>query len=235
MPAAADEFVGRYGSAVLAGPFAGMVYDPGLLRQIDAPVAKLLGAYERDLLPHLVAALEPPPSRFIDIGAAEGYYAVGIARAFPSVPVVAFDASTVERRRCAAQAVANGVAGRVEIRGICTAADLRGLAVPGALVLSDCEGAEVEIFDAATVTSLSHATVIVELHGAESARIVPERFRSTHEVEIVRQSRTDPGEYPLLEGLPETLREPALAEYRPEPGVWGVFRPRVPTVGELQQ
>src|SRR5262245_46881839 len=64
------------GEVVIRGPFAGLRYPA---RRIDS-LAKRVGAYEHELHGWFEAALAARPARFVDIGAADGFYAVGVAR-----------------------------------------------------------------------------------------------------------------------------------------------------------
>src|SRR4051812_23471474 len=77
VPSLASRFITAYGTTVTGGPMAGLTYPAALLKQIDAPVAKLIGAYEPELQDALDTAVHGGHSTFVDIGAAEGYYAVG--------------------------------------------------------------------------------------------------------------------------------------------------------------
>jgi precorrin-6B methylase 2 len=60
----------------------------------------------------------------IDMGAAERYYAVGLAATTPVRRVVAFEAEERGRSLLKEMAVRNSVSTRIEIRGRCEAADL---------------------------------------------------------------------------------------------------------------
>jgi hypothetical protein len=72
----AKRFVEVHGPRVRHGPFRGMRYEANRV----AATQKLIGAYERELHPWLERVLAQRPTRFVDIGAADGYYAIGIAR-----------------------------------------------------------------------------------------------------------------------------------------------------------
>ena len=62
---------------VAAGPFAGMRY---ITRSCGSKLApKVIGCYERELHPAIENAIRGDYQRIIDIGCAEGYYAVGLA------------------------------------------------------------------------------------------------------------------------------------------------------------
>jgi protein-L-isoaspartate O-methyltransferase len=53
--------------------------------------AKLLGAYEHSLHDVLLKPVSRQPDPIINVGCAEGYYAVGLARLLPDATVYAFD------------------------------------------------------------------------------------------------------------------------------------------------
>src|ERR1700722_2566319 len=73
---------------VRTGPFAGMRY--GSVSVGSAYIPKLLGIYERELSSFIEAACLKRPDLIVDVGAAEGYYAVGLAVRNPTAKVIAF-------------------------------------------------------------------------------------------------------------------------------------------------
>ena len=105
LPRLADHFVAVHGDQVLHGPFVGLRY----WRGGDAAVAKLLGAYESEISPWFTHALAASPPLFLDLGAADGYYAVGVKVASPDTEVVAFEISATARRELVELATLNGV------------------------------------------------------------------------------------------------------------------------------
>ena len=62
---------------VASGPFKGTRY--GELSFFSAYIPKLLGIYERELWGLIEAICESGPTLVVDIEAAEGYYAIGLA------------------------------------------------------------------------------------------------------------------------------------------------------------
>src|SRR5258708_7517445 len=86
---------GRTQCRIRSGPFTGMRY--GLMAVGSAYIPKLLGIYERELAPLIELVCSQMPECIIDIGAAEGYYAVGLAMRNTSARGIAFEAE--EQRR----------------------------------------------------------------------------------------------------------------------------------------
>ena len=62
-------------------------------------------------------------STVLNIGCAEGYYAVGLARRMPQARVLAFDINRTAQDTCRALAAKNGVADRVQVSGLFKPAD----------------------------------------------------------------------------------------------------------------
>ena len=107
----------RTGQVVQQGPLAGMHYIDGAIE--SAYIPKLLGIYERELWP-VVASLDATEFRtLVNVGAGEGYYAVGLARRHSDIRVVAFEALEAGRAAIVRMAHLNRVADRIAVRGCC--------------------------------------------------------------------------------------------------------------------
>jgi hypothetical protein len=221
--------IARHGLVVQAGPFRGMRY---LGRSHgSALLPKLVGSYEADLHPVLRRAIARGPARVIDVGCAEGYYAVGLALRLPGA-TYAFDIAAGARLACRELAALNGVADRVVIDGECTAARLNELAGPGALVVCDIEGAEVELLDPARAPRLRQADLLIEAHDdlrldVEVTPTLLARFRDSHDVTRVRLRQRDPAAFAALAFLAPGSQRLALHEDRLPGQEWLFLTPKV--------
>jgi hypothetical protein len=199
-------FVAWHGLQVTGGPFAGLTYPD---RTPLSLVPKLLGVYERELHGAIEDAIRADPELIVNVGAADGYYAVGLARRCPSATVVAFEADAGQQELCRRVAAANGVS--VQIKGTAEPADLRALAPAGTLVVMDCEGCE-----RALLEPRLDATIIAELHDFLDPGVgdaVAARFAATHDVTLVPTAPQPSARHPL-------------SEQRPGPMRWAVMTPR---------
>jgi hypothetical protein len=200
---------------VATGPFAGMRYINNAHGSRLIP--KLVGSYEAELHEVIQRVIDHAPPVVIDVGCAEGYYAVGFARALPDANVIAFDISEPARTLCAELARANGVADRVSIEGRCDCATLHRLPLTGAFLLVDCEGHELEMLRPDLVPGLAHTTMLVELHDCFvpglSAQLLA-RFTRTHRINLFPLQGRDPDDYPMLRGLKPPDRIRAVDEDR---------------------
>jgi hypothetical protein len=170
------------GGLVSGGPFAGMRYPTDIAAQIDALPLKITGLYEKELHEPLVASANRH-ELFVDVGAADGYYAVGMAML--GLPVLCYEASRLARKLCLALANENGV--RLDLRGAC-----RWLPrLPNALVLIDVEGAEDTLLAGGAPRRLRGCTLIVETHDFLRPGVtnrLREGLRKTHRVETLTGS-----------------------------------------------
>jgi hypothetical protein len=157
------------------GPFRGMRYTRSAVSTHHA-TPNLLGTYERQLYPLLLEAAGRC-DMVIDIGSAEGYFAVGLAR-LTGRPVVAFDVNSMERQNVGKMAELNQVSHLVTVSDWCVSAKLVDL-VRGkrALVFCDIDGGEFSLFNSEAIEALSGCDVFIELHGTpEENRSLTERF-----------------------------------------------------------
>ena len=89
------------------------------------------------MIERIVAA---PYERIVDIGCAEGYYAVGLALRMPGTRIFAFDINEKAQAACRNLATLNGVSDRVTVGGLFSGADFADYG--GSCVICDIEGAE---------------------------------------------------------------------------------------------
>lgn len=222
-------FVDRHGTEVLNGPLAGLRYSRGAVGRVHHLTAKLLGAYEQELAGVIAAQVARRPRTFVDVGSADGYYAVGFAVASPGTEVHAYEIDPLARRSLRATARASGVASRVKLHGPANARRLAAHDLDGAFVLSDCEGAELDVLDGPAIQALARATVLVELHPQGDRDTGPplrERFAATHSASEIETAPRDPAAYRELDDAPPDLREHAVDEFRPVPMRWLLLEPR---------
>ncbi len=175
------------GRRVLGGPFRGLRY-VGTSPNTHIGDA-LLGTLELEIRPFLTRLLTGSFDAFVNVGAAEGYYAVGMARFSRTRRVIAFEGERLGRNLVRFMARRNGVASRVDVRGFCTPGLLAETLAPfrAPALLVDIEGGEEQVLDPAINPHLLRATMIVELHemNRPMADLLRPRFAGTHHIEEV--------------------------------------------------
>ena len=217
---------------VISGPFMGMRY-PSSRSVGSALLPKLLGSYESELHPTLEKLLGKKHACIVDIGCAEGYYAIGLALKLANVEVYAFDTDSRARYACSQMALLNGVANRVHIGGLCNAGVLGSLPLgERALIISDCEGYERELFAPAIVRSLARHDLIIETHDFVDIEIstrLRQTFAGTHSIESIMSvddiQKAHLCQHAKLARYTLSEKRMLLAERRPAIMEWLVMAP----------
>jgi len=177
------------GLYVLNGPFKGMRYTNQ--SYCGELLPKILGSYEEPIQPWVNKILtESRYEKIIDVGCAEGYYAVGLALKMPTTSVYAFDIDVSALAEARELAILNGVK-NIKFDSSCTHETLEGLIGDNALVFCDIEGAEDELLDPQMAPALRDADIIVESHDCFRPGITDrlvDRFYKSHSITIVIDS-----------------------------------------------
>lgn len=218
---------------VAYGPFAGMGY-PKAEAVGSAIFPKLLGSYEKEIAPDVQKALRDMPDVIIDIGCAEGYYAVGAAISCPEAKVFAYDLDFEARALCRAMAEQNGVADRL-VLGDGVSNNQYLLSIPPGnkgLFFCDCEGFEKKLLTKAVFEHFRAFTFIIEIHDCFDAEIsgtIIAAAQGTHDIKTVFSvSDRDKAiyyNYPETAPYDLTSRQALLAEGRPESMKWFIATP----------
>jgi hypothetical protein len=179
---------------VWCGPLTGMRY-------VDAAhgsslLPKVAGSYELEIQTATFGHIRAARRRIVDLGAAEGYYAVGSLVLNPAIRSVAYESTAEARAACLEMATRNNVIDRLVIKGHCSVADLRQELASNDvdLLIVDIEGGELEVLDPVQIPALAGVPIIVELHDVFIPGLKEElrrRFEPTHSVrEIQARERT---------------------------------------------
>lgn len=217
------------GTHVMQGPLKGLEF---LQKSSEGcHIAKLLGCYEQPLQPFIEKAISNHYAAVVNIGCAEGYYAVGMALRMPSSSIFAFDLNPKAQETCTTLAQMNDVSNRVKVGGLFKHEDFAVYANQKTLVLCDIEGAERELLNPALAPALKGMDLIVESHECISSGITQElvdRFKDSHDIEVIndngQRSLIDaPVWFNNLSHLDQLL---ATWEWRSGPTPWLVMKAR---------
>jgi len=217
--------------SVMTGPFRSLRYVKTSVGSSYYP--KILGTYELELHDLIEALCKERFERIVNVGAAEGYYAVGMAVRCPHSQVVAAEMEAEGRQLLAEMVQMNNVSQRVTIFGACNVTNLPALLTGSSqvksLVIMDIEGAEAELLDPEKVADLKHCTILVEVHdGANTGPIgdqLIERFQQTHKITRMWSRKRHISDLPLQ--VPFVTRHLAelMNEGRKVGLCWMIMRP----------
>lgn len=221
-----DEIYERTNGVVQDGPFKGMQMYPDKGWFETNIACELLGFFEQELQPDLekeiqrLAGMERP--KVVNVGCAEGYYAIGLGRRLPNAAIYAFDIDERSLYITQNNAKANGV--QLTISSVEEAFDKADL------IVMDCEGAEYEYLDPGK-HDLSRATIIAELHYRldtpknELREGLFNRFHKTHSCKYVVEGARDPNRSDILYKKSSFEKWMIICEDRPCTMHWVVLRP----------
>jgi hypothetical protein len=226
---ASDGLWKAVGGKVATGPFRGMHYIRESVGSAWAP--KVLGTYEKELWPIFEAIVAERYDSFVDIGAAEGFYAVGLAMCMPRLRVIAFEAQTDTHRWLGSLSVANGVEERIKIFGACSSESLATACRKSGktLVLCDAEGAEYALLQPSNFPDSASTSFLVELHHwvyPDIENVLRDRFSQTHTVEIICASPRTAADWPGEVRIAERYHLACMNEARPPGMKWMWLRCR---------
>ena len=162
------------------------------MRYFDEPIwgsitPKWLGSYESELHEVITEAHSIPYDTIIDIGSAEGYYAVGLALLQQRARIFAFDTDFISRGQTRRLGRLNGVEQRLHLGSRCRHEDINRLSSGRTLVVCDIEGGEADLLNPTLATGLLQSDIIVEVHeDNETSRsveaLLTARFQASHRI-----------------------------------------------------
>ncbi len=208
---------------ILSGPFTGMKW-PAAEHPKSYSAQMLLGTYELEIAPWMEDVCNASYDLIIDIGAAEGFYAVGLAMRNPDTPVIAYETEKAKHDTIRLTARANACS-NIQLKGFCGSEELKAATNENSKVLAivDVEGAEDTLLRTDLIPALKLMDLIVETHDSIVPGISDEltdRFKDTHTI-----NRTDAKPRQLADApdgiqLPDELMHVAMDEFRSMPQTW---------------
>jgi hypothetical protein len=218
-------------NTVTGGIFSGLV-----LSEEEAWVgqgSKLLGLYENELQPILVDVVRSGPDTIINVGCADGYYALGLARLLKDAKVFAYDINERAQNICEIGRKLNSLNESLVIGGYCSATELqnviRNSQRPFALI--DCEGGERELL-LSDEYDFANAQILVECHDFVDRNITPDivrKFSRTHTIQVIEQGARNPFLSEVTRDWAEDDLWLIVSESRPERMHWLNLIPNIYT------
>ena len=129
----------------------------------------ILGLYEEEVL-HFVVSNLNSKSVFINIGAGDGYYLIGILNNFSIQSAVVFEANPESLKNIQQGVALNKITKSIDYYGMASQDFVQRIRATGlddfnkAVILIDIEGNEYEILEKNNLIALKGALIVVELH-----------------------------------------------------------------------
>jgi hypothetical protein len=170
--------------AVHNGPFEGMRY-------IDSSswgplLPKILGSYEEPIQDWIIEVIGVKYEVILDVGSAEGYYAVGFGLRMPNTQIIAYDTDEKARVKIQELIRLNNL-NNISIKPECTFEELNLKCKKNTLIFCDIEGFEKMLLNPEKVPNLKYVDLIVESHDFIYPNLTDHligRFYKTHTIKI---------------------------------------------------
>ncbi len=218
-----------------SGPFKGLKY-PFKDSVGSAIFPKLLGSYEKELWPTIYDLIRSNDyQEIIDIGCAEGYYAIGLGKIFKTSKIYAFDTDARARKLCRQMAEINHISERIHVKEKCTSKTLKKFNFQGkGLIICDCEGFEKDLFNSENVQNLHNCDLIIETHDfidINISSVIKDVFQNTHDIYSVKSiddiEKAHTYVHSALENASLEEKKYFFSEYRPAIMEWVVCKSRI--------
>jgi hypothetical protein len=191
----------RASGTVISGPFRGMRLS--LLSLSDKNhLGYVLGTQELELRDIVEDIVRRRYTEIINIGAADGYYAIGLLRRMPKTRVLAFEAAPEHHSGLRRAAALNNVAQRLRIAGLCNRHQLSNeltKSCSSVLIFADIEGAEIELLNPDDIPQLRQVDILVETHDTfvrNCTDTLIQRFGVSHQINQVSSRAARFGSFP---------------------------------------
>ncbi|EOZ95642.1 hypothetical protein A33Q_3004 [Indibacter alkaliphilus LW1] len=209
---------------VVNGPFKGLNYIHKATGSMFFP--KLIGSYEEPIHDWVYEIIgNSNYKKIIDIGCAEGYYAVGFAKKMPYANVTGSDINP-EALKLAKQLAKLNEVNNIQFVGALSPEDLESICEVKTLIFCDIEGEEVRILDPIKVPMLTSCDILVEAHDCfvkGLTELLIHRFSKTHQIDLICDYPWRKMDY-QLDHLDEEEKKFLLNENRPENMRWLFMR-----------
>tara|TARA_R110002074_G_scaffold386404_1_gene568087 strand:- start:4705 stop:5529 length:825 start_codon:yes stop_codon:yes gene_type:complete len=223
-----------FNSTVAYGPFAGTKLSSEIRWGAGDRGSMLLGIYEKEVIEFL-ATFGDGRRTFIDIGAADGYYAIGCVKSGLFKKSICFEISEIGQKIIKRNAALNLIEEKIEVHGEADFAVLQKIPIEvrdACVLLIDIEGAEFDFITADLLRKFVNAFIVIEVHdnfvadGSERYKklydLCSEHFNCTE----VRTGARDLSQYKELEFFPDHDRWLICSESRRRLGKWLFLEPK---------
>lgn len=229
------EIFAKYRGVVQRGSFEGMELNGIANTSQAAHGLKIFGLYEEPVTNLMLEWC--PTDTLIDIGAADGYYPVGMLKKGHVKRGICFEMTEAGRTAIKNNAELNGVGDQIEILGKADAnlpQALEKLNVPKdqTVILCDIEGAEFSLIDRKLIEQLSGAKFVIELHEQfldgdpeKLRRDLIAQFPDSYQTSILVDTPRSWSGIPDLEAMHDIDRALIVSEGRKFIGEWLVATP----------
>lgn len=228
-----DKIAEKLNWTVAYGPFKGLKMSEKTWWSRPSRAAMFLGIYEQEVLQSLMDTPDDY-NTFIDIGAADGYYAVGSLVSGKFSSVYCFEMSDRGQQAILDNATMNKKQQNIEIFGKADSGFEKNLPkdkLERSVILVDIEGAEFDLLTSVLFEKMKNSIIIVEIHewrvpdGKARLDGLKKAALETHRMSELTTMSRDLSRFPELETMSDTDRWLICSEGRGRLMKWFRFDP----------
>lgn len=224
----------KHNGIIQLGPFKGLNLTKETNISKGVLAMKIFGLYEEAVVEEIIKM--GAFNDVVDIGAADGYFPLGLLKAKLATRTICFEATEKGQASILANAKINNCEGDVKIFGSADDTILDKLkaaefTAKNSLLICDIEGGEFEIFSKEFFKSIHGVSLIIELHDRVQGRSLDLRrdlislLPSDYEHKIIKSKPVSWGGIESLESLHDIDRSLVTCEGRKALGEWLIATP----------
>jgi len=219
-----------YNNTVQQGPFKGMIINEDQFWGQGDRSSKILGLYEKEIQDLIVSIQKDKNySTFVDIGGADGFFAIGslVNNLFEKCEV--FEISKRGRNSIQKNSKKNNVYDSIKIHDKASKRSLIKIDnINNSLILCDIEGGEYELFDEKLINGIHPSDIIIEIHKDKENSLVnfEKRFTKTYSLTKITQEPRSLKNFKELENINDNNRALITSEGRSYVQEWWHLSPK---------
>ena len=219
-----------YNNTVQQGPFKGMIINEDQFWGQGDRSSKILGLYEKEIQDLIVSIQKDKNySTFVDIGGADGFFAIGslVNNLFEKCEV--FEISKKGRISIQKNSKQNNVYDSIKIHDKASKRSLIKIDnINNSLILCDIEGGEYELFDEKLINEIYPSDIIIEIHKDKENSLVnfEKRFTKSYSLTKITQEPRSLKNFKELENINDNNRALITSEGRSYVQEWWHLSPK---------
>ena len=229
-----NKIILEHGYQVAYGAFKGMKLSKNIYWSKNDLITHILGVYEKHVLKKIIEFSKKGNYPFIDIGAADGYFAIGMAFSETFKKIYAFEIDEEGRRSLNRNIENNLCKGKVVVDIEANFENLKEIIDKNksAVILIDIEGSEFDLLDNKLLKLLSNCYIVCELHpalstnGFEKQNKLINNVKAFFDVSIIQRESYCPNKFSELSEFTDEERLIAFGEGRENNMNWLILEPK---------
>jgi len=228
-----EKIINLFDNTIRYGPFKGLKLSNNISWGLTDRAAMLFGIYEKEVLDWL-SSLSEKRKYFIDLGAADGYYALGMIKSKKCEFSFCYEILEESQKVIHDNAKLNNLSDKIEVRGEASknfVDDFSSNELDNAIIFVDVEGHEFSIFNKDVLKKCRNAIMIVELHewlikdGTNKLKIFIKNAKQYFDISFLTTSSRDLSNYEELKYWNDTDRWLLCSEGRGRLMSWCILEP----------